>query len=419
MRYIADFHIHSRFSRATSQEMNIERLNFWAKVKGVDILGTGDFTHPGWLAELKENLEEAEEGLFKLKKSQDGVRFILTSEVSCVYSKNGRVRKIHLIIFAPSFSVVEKINAQLSWSSNLKADGRPTLGMDAKEVLKIVLDASPECLVVPAHVWTPWFSLFGSRSGFDSIEECFEEMSSYIFALETGLSSDPEMNWRWSALDKYTLISNSDSHSPQKIGREANIFEGEEISYPLLIQAIKNGGEKKDRLSLSMTVEFFPEEGKYHYDGHRFCQVRLSPKERKKYGGICPNCGKPLTIGVLSRVDELSDREKGEMPPKGVPFKKIIPLMEILKEVKEYDSNLLPPEKEYEKLISYFGNEFEILLSAPLEEMEKFSPKLKEAIERMREGKVHILPGFDGEYGKVQIFGEEEKISSPSQKTLF
>ena len=283
MRYICDFHIHSKYSRATSRDMNIESLEKWAKIKGISVLGTGDFTHPLWLKELKAKLEPAEEGLYKLSNQQNNVRFILTSEISCIYLKHGKVRKIHLIIFAPSFKVVERINTQLSWSGNLSSDGRPILGMDVKEVLKIMLNSSPECLMVPAHVWTPWYSLFGSRSGFDSLRECFEELSSYIFALETGLSSDPAMNWRLSALDKYTLISNSDAHSPAKIGREANVFEGENLTYNSIIKAIKPKKDSSldskskfgDRLSFVFTIEFFPEEGKYHYDGHRLCRVRL------------------------------------------------------------------------------------------------------------------------------------------------
>ena len=284
MKFIADFHIHSKYSRATSKDMDLENLQKWAKIKGIKVLGTGDFTHPGWFKNLKSELEPAETGLyrFKLKTPKDETRFILTAEISCIYNKNNRTRKIHLIIFSPSFEICEKINARLGWVGNLKADGRPILGMDAKELLKISLDSSKNCLVVPAHAWTPWFSIFGSKSGFDSIEECFDEYSRYIFAIETGLSSDPAMNWRLSILDKITLISNSDSHSPAKIGREANIFDTE-ISYPAITEAIKT----KDPQKFLSTIEFFPEEGKYHYDGHRLCGISLSPKETKKYNNIC------------------------------------------------------------------------------------------------------------------------------------
>jgi uncharacterized protein (TIGR00375 family) len=337
MKFIADFHLHSKYSRATSRNMDLESLIKWAKIKGILVLGTGDFTHPAWFKNLKENLVSAEPGLYKSKqretsdKQQKEIKFILTTEVSCIYSKGGKVRKVHIIIFAPSFEVIEKINQKLNFYGNLAADGRPTFGLDAKELLKIVLNISGDCLIVPAHLWTPWFSLFGSRSGFDSIEECFEEYSKYIFAGETGLSSDPAMNWRLSALDKITLISNSDSHSPQKIGREANVFEGEELSYQAIINAIKKNNNLKSRTcNLIYTVEFYPQEGKYHYDGHRLCEISLSPQETKKYNGICPVCGKPLTIGVLNRVEKLADRPEGFKPENAIPFKSLIPLEEII-----------------------------------------------------------------------------------------
>ncbi|MBU0476659.1 endonuclease Q family protein, partial [Patescibacteria group bacterium] len=327
MKFIADFHIHSKYSRATSPQMDLENLDKWAKIKGIKVLGTGDFTHPEWFKNLKKKLEPAESGLFKIKNKESETRFILTSEISCIYSKGGKVRKIHILVFAPSFEVVEKINKQLSRIGNLKADGRPILGLDAKELAKIVLNASEDCLVVPAHLWTPWFSIFGSKSGFDSIEECFEDYSKYIFAGETGLSSDPAMNWRLSILDKITLISNSDAHSPQKIGREANVFDIE-VSYSAICEAIKS----KDTQKFLYTIEFFPQEGKYHYDGHRNCNICLSPKESKKYNNLCPNCGRPLTIGVLNRVDILADREDDFKSEGAIPFKSLIPLTEIIAE---------------------------------------------------------------------------------------
>src|SRR3989344_4538915 len=293
MRYIGDFHIHSHFSRATSKDMNIEELDKWARIKGIDVLGTGDFTHPRWFRELKEKLEPAEEGLYKFKNGLSQTRFLLTVEVSGIYSQGGKVRRIHNIVFAPSFEAAFKINKRLGEVGNLRADWRPILGLPAKELLKIVLDASPDCLLVPAHAWTPWFSVFGSKSGFDSIEECFEEMSPYIYAIETGLSSDPKMNWRLSALDKITFISNSDCHSASRIGREANIFEGKKLSYRSIINAIKYTRNEKAAghpldMKLVETVEFFPEEGKYHYDGHRLCKERLSPKESVKIKEISP-----------------------------------------------------------------------------------------------------------------------------------
>jgi uncharacterized protein (TIGR00375 family) len=431
MRFIADFHIHSKYSRATSRDMDLESLDKWARIKGIKVLGTGDFTHPEWLKNLKQKLEPAEPGLFKLKKNSGETRFILTTEISCIYSKTraiakggkedlssltkGRVRKIHMVIFAPSFEIVDKINAQLGWIGNLKADGRPILGLDAKELTKIALNVSGDCLVVPAHIWTPWFSLFGSKSGFDSIEECFEEYSKYIFAGETGLSSDPAMNWRLSALDKITLISNSDSHSPAKIGREANVFDTE-ISYPSIVNAIKTKNPEK----FLYTVEFFPEEGKYHYDGHRLCGISLSPKESKKYNNICPNCGKPLTIGVLNRVEELADRPDGFKPDKAIPFKSLVPLAEIIADVLGVLPGAKAAEKQYQILIEKFGNEFEILLNASRQNLENATlSEIAEGIERVREGKVFVTPGYDGVYGKIKIFSQEDKNKSSRQGSLF
>jgi len=415
MEFIADFHIHSKYSRATSRDMNLENLDKWAKIKGIKVLGTGDFTHPQWSKELKENLEPAEPGLFKLKNSNSETRFILTTEVSCVYSKKGKVRKIHIIIFAPSFEIVEKINVQLGWIGNLKSDGRPILGLDAKELVKIVLNVSPDCLIVPGHIWTPWFSLFGSRSGFDSIEECFEEYSKYIYAGETGLSSDPAMNWRLSALDKITLISNSDSHSPAKIGREANVFDAE-ISYYEILKAIK----EKDPKRFLYTIEFFPEEGKYHYDGHRLCGISLSPKESKKYNNICPVCTKPLTIGVLHRVEQLADRPEGFKPENAIPFKSLIPLEEIIADALSVLPGTIQVEREYKKLIENFGNEFNVLLKANKEDLEKTTlPEIVEGIIKTREGKVFVEPGYDGVYGKIKIFAKEEKKNVSKQGVLF
>jgi len=415
MEFVADFHIHSRYSRATSKEMNLETLEKWAGIKGIKILGTGDFTHPQWIKELKEKLEPAESGLFKLKNSNSDVRFLLTTEVSCIYSKKGKVRKIHIIIFAPFLNIVEKINTRLAWIGNLNADGRPILGLDAKELLKIVLNVSEDCLIVPAHIWTPWFSLFGSKSGFDSIEECFEEYSKYIFAAETGLSSDPAMNWRLSALDRITLISNSDSHSPAKIGREANVFDTE-ISYYEMAKAIK----EKDSKKLLYTIEFFPEEGKYHYDGHRLCGISFSPKESNKYNNLCPHCGKPLTIGVLNRVEQLADRPEGFKPQNSVPFKSLIPLEEIIADALNVLPGTMQVEREYKNLIKNFVNEFNVLLKTKKEDLEKVTmPKIVEGIIKTREGKVFIEPGYDGVYGKIKIFSQAEEKEVLKQKTLF
>jgi uncharacterized protein (TIGR00375 family) len=415
MEFIADFHLHSKYSRATSQKMDLENLDKWAKIKGILVLGTGDFTHSFWLKEIKEKLEPAEPGLFKLKNSSSKTRFILTTEVSCVYFKKGKQRKIHLIIFSPSIEVCEKINNYLKLYGNLETDGRPTLNLDTKDLLKIVLNVSEDCLVVPAHIWTPWFSLFGSKSGFDSIEECFEDYSKYIFAGETGLSSNPAMNWRLSALDRITLISCSDAHSPSHIGREANVFNCE-LSYFEIVKAIK----EKDKNKFLYTIEFYPEEGKYHYDGHRNCGVSLSPKETKKYNGICPVCAKPLTIGVLNRVEQLADRPEGFVPENAIPFKSLIPLEEIIADALGQSVGNVEVEKEYKNLIEKFGNEFDVLLNASRSDLEAVTlPEIAEGIIRAREGKVFIEPGYDGVYGKIRIFQKGEQKSVSRQGTLF
>ena len=415
MEFIADFHLHSKYSRATSQQMDLENLGKWAKIKGILVLGTGDFTHLLWLKEIKEKLENAEPGLFKLKNSKNQTRFILTTEVSCVYFKRGKERKIHLIFFSPSLEVCEKINNYLKLYGNLEADGRPTLSLDAKELLKIILNVSENCLVVPAHIWTPWYSLFGSRSGFDSIEECFEEYSKYVFAGETGLSSDPKMNWRLSALDKITLISCSDAHSLSHIGREANVFDCK-LSYFEIIKAIK----EKDKNKFLYTIEFYPEEGKYHYDGHRNCGISLSPKETKKYNGICPVCGKPLTIGVLNRVEQLADRPEGFVPENAIPFKSLIPLEEIIADALGQNTGTVQVEKEYNNLIDKFENEFNVLMKVSRSDLESATlPEIAEGIIRAREGKVFIEPGYDGVYGKIRIFQKGEQKSISRQGTLF
>jgi len=420
MQYICDFHIHSKYSRATSKETNLDNLEKWARIKGIQVIGTGDFTHPQWLKELKENLEPAEEGLFRLKKSDSGVRFILTVEISSIYSKNNRTRKIHNIIFAPNFEIVEKINAHLGWVGNLKSDGRPILGLDAKELAKIVLNISSDCLIVPAHAWTPWFSIFGSNSGFDSIEECFDEYSKYIYAIETGLSSDPAMNWRLSSLDNITLISNSDAHSPAKLGREANVFDLKKINYINILKAIKEPRSEDNKLLY--TIEFFPEEGKYHFDGHRNCKVCLSPEESKKYNNLCPRCGKPLTIGVMNRVNQLADRPEGARPAKTIPFKSLVPLEEIIADSLGVGVGTKRVNEYYKELVKRFSSEFNILLNVKAEEITAANlPEIAEGITRVREGKINVSPGYDGEYGKVSIFQEEgeKPIVKGGQKTLF
>jgi uncharacterized protein (TIGR00375 family) len=423
MRFIADLHIHSKYSRATSKDMSPESIWRWAQLKGITVIGTGDFTHLKWLKELNEKLVPAGNGLFTLKNElyTDGIPdsckadvfFMLSAEISCIYSKNGKTRKIHSVIFVPDFSDAAKINIALSKIGNLHSDGRPILGLDAKELLKIVLDVSPDAMLVPAHAWTPHFSVFGAASGFDSLEECFEELTPNIYAIETGLSSDPPMNWRLSALDRITLISNSDAHSPAKIGREANIFDTE-TTYPAITDAIKT------RKGFLGTIEFFPEEGKYHYDGHRTCNVSLSPKETIKHNYLCPVCGKKLTVGVMHRVELLADRDD-EYKSKGAPgFHSIIPLPEIISETLKVGVNSKAVNHEYLGLLGKIGSEFKILMDAPLNDIERAgSPLLREAISRMREGKIHIAPGFDGEFGKIRIFEEVERKEIKGQTMLF
>ncbi len=419
--FYADLHIHSRFSRATSKEMTPEVIEQWAQLKGIKLIGTGDFTHPEWLREIEKKLNEEGNGLFTLKKQycldvpdscKEKIFFILSSEISCIYQKNNKLRKIHLVILSPSIKDVTKINHALSQIGSLGSDGRPILGIDAKEVMKIILDISPSSMIIPAHAWTPHFSVFGSQSGFDSLTECFEELTPYIYAIETGLSSDPPMNWRLSELDRVVLVSNSDAHSPGKIGREANIFDTA-MDYDAIIQAIKTG---KGFLG---TVEFFPEEGKYHYDGHRACGVRLSPKETIKRNYLCPVCGKKVTVGVMHRVELLSDRPEGFKPPQSLPFQSIIPLPEIIAEIKNSSVQSKSVFDTYMKALYKLGNEYDILLKKDLSEIEKFDSKLAEAIKRMRDGKVYVEAGYDGEYGKIRVFGESIETEIKGQAILF
>lgn len=426
MQFIADFHIHSKYSRATSKDMDVEHLVEWSKLKGIDLVGTGDFTHHLWLEELKSKLEPKGNGIFiyparKIGGSADDfggkdVNFILTAEISSIYSKKGKTYRIHNIIFAPSFETVDKINNVLSRRGNLSSDGRPILGMDAEELAQIVFDIDENCMVVPGHIWTPWFSLFGSMSGFDRIEDCFEKQTAKIFALETGLSSDPAMNWRLSKLDRFSLISNSDSHSPSKIGREANVFDCE-LDYFKIRDALR----KKDKSKFLYTIEFFPEEGKYHFDGHRLCNICFSPKQSKENKNRCPKCGRPLTIGVMNRVEQLADRPQGTVPENAIPFKNLIPLAEIIAEAKGVNKGSLAVEKEYRGLLAKFGSEFEILLNATEQEIrDNVSERIAEGILRVKQGKVNIRPGFDGEYGKINIFKEEEaKKDTQAQLDLF
>jgi len=420
MKFIADLHLHSRYSRATSQDMEVKTLALWARRKGIKLLGTGDFTHPLYFLDLKTKLNQSGNGLFTLKENPEGPHFMLTAEVSNMFSQRGKSRRIHTLIFAPSFEVVERINSKLGKYGKIGSDGRPIFGFSAKDLLKMILDISPECLLIPAHAWTPWFSIFGANSGFDSIQECYEEEAKNIRAIETGLSSDPEMNWRLSSLDNITLISNSDAHSPGKIGREANIFNCE-MSYQAITEAIR----RKDPRKILYTIEFFPEEGKYHYDGHRSCGILFSPQETRKHKTICPVCGKRLTVGVMNRVEELADRPEGYVPEKAIPALRTVPLDEIIADAFGVGANASSVEKEYLRLVEKGGSEFDILLELSPEELSSLTPPMiLEGILRVREGRLKIIPGHDGVFGKIEIFSPEEKgketvREEPKQMGLF
>ena len=425
MFYIADLHVHSHYSRATSKNLNLESLYQWARVKGIHLVGTGDFTHPQWFKEIKEKLEPEGNGLFRLKdppkdpalpgiKVQDiDVRFCLSAEISSIYKHGEKVRKNHNLVYAPDFDTVARINARLSSIGNLKADGRPILGLPARDLLEIVTECSERAYVVPAHVWTPWFSTLGSKGGYDSIDACFRDLSGLIFALETGLSSDPAMNWKWSALDRFTLISNSDAHSPQKLGREANLLDTE-FSYDGLFNALKT------KQGFKGTYEFFPEEGKYHHDGHRKCGISLEPKDTIRYKGICPVCGRPLTVGVLNRLEELSDRPEPQKPEGAANFDYLIPLPEILSEIKNSGPASKTVMQAFHKAISTFGNEFSLLEEVPVEDIKRYGdPILAEAIRRMRLREVNPQAGYDGLYGTIRIFEEGELAELKGQLYLF
>lgn len=443
MKFIADLHIHSKYSRATSKDMCLEELDRWADDKGILVMATGDFTHPAWFEEIKKKLEPAEPGLFKLKSQYKKetikntlaeTRFFLSAEISSIYSRPmpgssvTKCYRIHNLIFAPDIETVEKINTQLGWIGNLKSDGRPILGLDARELAKIVFNTNPKAVIVPAHAWTPWFSIFGSMSGFDSIEECFDNYAKNIFAIETGLSSDPPMNWRLSKLDNVALISNSDSHSAQRIGREANIFDTE-LSYDGIIEAIKSGAPNfSDDRKFVATIEFFPEEGRYHFDGHRLCNIIFSPEESKKHNNICPKCGKKLTLGTMNRIDKLADRPEIKFEQNTfyqtyknfVPYYSVVPLDGIIAEVYGVGVAAKKVKTEYDNLIKKFGSELKIILDVKDEELKGVADeKVRQGIKAVREKRLKIRPGFDGEYGKVEIFSQEEKENLEPQKSLF
>lgn len=416
MNYIADLHIHSPFSRATSKKSTLEGLYAWAKIKGIQVVGTGDFTHPKWFQRIREDLTPGEDGFFRLKDEDvpspldidltrdDPVRFVLSAEVSCIYKKHGKTRKIHTILLVPDLESASNISKKLAGIGNIQADGRPVLGLDARNLLEILLECCPDGMMIPAHVWTPWFSLFGSKSGFDSIEECFEDLSGYIFALETGLSADPAMIRRISALDRYTLTSNSDCHSPSNLGREANLFNTD-FSFSGMKKALQSpetGGFKG-------TIEFFPEEGKYHWDGHRKCAVSMDPQKKSEHTTVCPACGKPLTLGVMHRILDLADRTEPVYTAHDPGFISLVSLADLLAEITGVGPKSKTVMNRYRKLIRRFGSEFRLLLETSPADLEKQdSDLLAEAVRRLRNNEVEKTPGFDGQYGSIRIFEKGE-----------
>ena len=408
MPYICDLHLHSKYARACSKNLTLENIDYWCKLKGINIVGSADFTHPAWFKELESKLTEVKPGLYQLRGSKNGTLFMLTAEIACIYSQGGQTRRLHICLWAPNLAFVKKLNQTLTdRGCKLGSDGRPIIGMSAKELLKICLEIDPHHLTIPAHAWTPWFAIFGSKSGFDSIEECYEELSDNIFAIETGLSSDPPMNWRLKALDHLSLVSNSDAHSLQNLGREANVFDLTEPSFLEIRNIIKS----RDKNKFLYTIEFFPEEGMYHFDGHRDCDVSFSPAETKKHHGRCPQCKKELTIGALNRVDCLATRTTAEIDPKQfVPFKNVIPLKEILADIMTVGKHSKKVDAEYLKMIQTGGNEFNILLHLTKKQLENISSKqIAEGVIRVREGKVKLTPGFDGRYGTITLFSDQEK----------
>jgi uncharacterized protein (TIGR00375 family) len=391
--------------------MVVPEIAKWAVRKGISLVGTGDFTHPEWHRHLKEELTPAAGDIYRHGETH----FVLNTEVSNIYSRHGRLRKVHILIFVPTFEDAEKIARVVGKYGKIESDGRPILGLDAEQMVEAVKLASPRSFVVPAHIWTPWFSLFGARSGFDRIEECFGSMTEEIHAVETGLSSDPSMNWRLSVLDRFSLISDSDAHSPSKLGREANVFECD-LTYEAMVSTLTH----KDRGNLLYTIEFYPEEGKYHYDGHRKCGVRLAPSEARINDDLCPVCGKPLTIGVLHRVDDLADREEGFVPQDPIPYKSLVPLEEVIAAALNVGAGTAKVTREYNRLIESFSNEFEILLETPITEIASVSSeRVAEGVRRVREGEIEVLPGYDGVFGEVKVFGGGKEPECDSQMNLF
>jgi DNA helicase-2/ATP-dependent DNA helicase PcrA len=429
MKFVTDLHVHSHYSRSTSKNLNLEFLYAWAQLKGIDVVGTGDFTHPGWMAELQDKLEPCpkSDGLFRLKPEYHDVaesmvpascrmdvRFMLTVEISSIYKRLDKVRKVHNCVFVPSFDTALTINNVLSGIGNLKSDGRPILGLDSRDLLEIVLNSDPLSYLIPAHIWTPWFSALGSKSGFDSITDCFADLTDHVFALETGLSSDPVMNWRLSQLDRFVLVSNGDAHSPQKLGREATVFDTE-TSFASIRSALANPGHE----GLLGTIEFFPEEGKYHFDGCRNCGVRMHPRQSVQHNGLCPECGRKATIGVMARVEELADHPEGRKSPNWRPYFSLIPLAELIADAKSMGVQSKTVQNEYFRILSELGNELYILQDCPIERMaRKGGSLIAEGVQRMRDGKIDIQAGYDGEYGTINVFSEEDRSQQGSQQQM-
>ncbi len=416
MEIISDFHIHSRYAMACSKNITIPGIASEASKKGIKLLSTGDFTHPAWFAEIKENLVEDPEGIYKLKNSKLETMFVMGVEVCTIFTKDNKARKIHNCILAPSMETAGQISDALAKYGSLNSDGRPILLMQASELVELLMGIDKSIVVFPAHIWTPYFGALGSMSGFDSIKDAYEDQSMHIHALEMGLSSDPKMNWRLSALDKITLLSNSDSHSLQKMGREANALEiGEDrLSYAEISDAIV----RKDPKRIKMNIKFYPEAGKYHFDGHRQCGISLSPEEAKKYNGICPVCRKKLTIGVLHRVDDLADRPEGYTPINPIPYRHTMPLREVIAYILKKNENSVAVEAMLEKLVNEFGTEFNVLLNEDIGKLENIDKELGTAIGNIRKERVNLIPGYDGVFGVVDIMNRIKKEKKGSQKTL-
>ncbi len=416
MEIISDFHIHSRYAMACSPSITIRGLAQEAQEKGINLLSTGDFTHPSWLSEIKENLEEYKNGIYTLKGSKSGTMFVLGVEVCTIFSKEERTRKIHNCILAPSIAVAEQVNDALSRRGPLDSDGRPIFNMQASELVEMLMEIDKSIVIFPAHIWTPYFGALGSISGFDSIKDAYEDQTKNIHALETGLSSDPLMNWRLSELDNITLLSNSDAHSLHKLGREANVLEMPEDK--LSFKEISNAIVKKDPKKIKLTIEFYPEEGKYHFDGHRKCNISLSPQEAHKYNNMCPVCRKSLTIGVLHRVDDLADRPEGYKPKNAIPYLHTVPLREVVAYMMKKSESSTAVDEALKKLVSSFGSEFNVLLNEDISKLEGVDKGLGIAIERIRKEKVHLIAGYDGVFGVIDIMDRIKEEKRGTQKTL-